>query len=85
MPETAPLVLTCGDPSGIGPEIAAALMRSPAGLPRFAWIGDPTHLPRGTVWQAINQPRDAASLPAGMLGVIEHPFPAPAPPGRATA
>ncbi|MCC5986867.1 MAG: 4-hydroxythreonine-4-phosphate dehydrogenase PdxA [Pararhodobacter sp.] len=82
MPPAAPLVLTCGDPSGIGPEITAALMRRPEGLPRFAWIGDPRHLPPGTSWQTLAQPAQAAALPEGMLGVIEHAFPAPATPGR---
>jgi 4-hydroxythreonine-4-phosphate dehydrogenase len=41
-----PLVLTQGDPAGIGPELAlrAWLMRREAGLPTFALIGDPGHL-----------------------------------------
>lgn len=82
MTRAAPLVLTCGDPSGIGPEIAAALLRRPAGLPRFAWIGDPRHLPAGTQWQTLDQPREAAALSSGVLGVIEHQFPAPARPGQ---
>ncbi len=83
-PDTAraPLVLTCGDPAGIGPEIAAALHRQPEALPRFAWIGDPRHLPAGTTWREVTDPAGVTSLPAGTLGVIAHPFPAPARPGQ---
>ena len=38
-----PLLLTQGDPCGIGPEITlkAWLMREAESLPPFAWIGDP--------------------------------------------
>jgi 4-hydroxythreonine-4-phosphate dehydrogenase len=73
-----PLVLTCGDPSGIGPEIAARAAAL-GGTP-FAWIGDPRHLPRGTSWRAITAPAEA--LRPGPLAVLEHPFPAPARPGH---
>ncbi len=46
MTDHRPLVLTQGDPAGIGPELAlkAWLMRREAGLPAFAVIGDPVHL-----------------------------------------
>ncbi len=71
------LVMSCGDPSGIGPEIAARAWR--AGGTPFVWIGDPAHLPDGTPWCAVDSPeqaRDAQALP-----VLVHDFPAPAPPG----
>jgi 4-hydroxythreonine-4-phosphate dehydrogenase len=74
----APLVLTCGDPSGIGPEIAARAAERQG--PPFVWIGDPRHLPPGTRWRAVTTPAEA--LPPGPLAVLEHPFPALAPPGR---
>ncbi len=79
---TRPLALTCGDPAGIGPELVARLIADPAALPPFVWIGDPTHLPAGTSWQAVDDPSAAAHIPPGTLPVMPLPFPAPAPPGR---
>jgi 4-hydroxythreonine-4-phosphate dehydrogenase len=73
-------VLTCGDPAGIGPEIAAKL--APGDGPPVAWIGDPAHLPAGTRWHQIAEPAEAAAAPPGALPVLPHPFPAPATPGR---
>ena len=47
MPSAPPLVLTQGDPSGVGPEIAlAAWTALRADGPPFAIIGDPDHLSR---------------------------------------
>jgi len=46
MAEPPPLLLTMGDPAGIGPEIAARawLAREREGLPAFAYLGDPDDL-----------------------------------------
>ena len=72
------LVMTCGDPSGIGPEIALKARLS--GAPCFAWLGDPAHLPHDARWQAIETPAEARTLAADVLPVLVHPFPAPARP-----
>lgn len=78
----APIALTCGDPSGIGPEIAAkARARLGADLP-FFWIGDPAHLPQGTRWTEIARPGDAYRVAGDTLAVLRHDFPAVAAPGR---
>lgn len=47
-PPPAPLLLTQGDPAGIGPELAlrAWLLRQEAGLPPFGVVADPDHLRR---------------------------------------
>ena len=74
------LVMTCGDPAGIGPEIAAKLAGDDG--PPFVWIGDPAHLPPGTRWQEVAAPADATAVPAGQMPVLRHDFPAPARPGR---
>lgn len=77
-----PVALTCGDPSGIGPEIAAkARALLGAALP-FFWIGDPRHLPPGTAHAEIPGPGAAGAVPPGLLPVLPHPFPRPAIPGR---
>jgi 4-hydroxythreonine-4-phosphate dehydrogenase len=73
---SAPVLLTCGDPSGIGPEIAA---KAWAAGERFVWIGDPRHLPAGTLWREV-----AEGEPAGgdALAVLRQDCSAVAVPGR---
>ncbi|MGY6534727.1 MAG: 4-hydroxythreonine-4-phosphate dehydrogenase PdxA [Pararhodobacter sp.] len=82
MTAALPLALTCGDPSGIGPELTARLLDDPLGLPPLVWLGDPAHLPAGTRWQPVAAPVDAGRLPPGTLAVMPLPFPAPARPGQ---
>ncbi len=71
-----PVAVTCGEPSGIGPEIIAsaweALRRE---IPLFV-IGDPAHLPGA---RSIDHPSDAAG--AGSLPVLPHAFAGAATPG----
>ena len=75
-------VLTCCEPAGIGPEIAArAWERLRGGLP-FAWLGDPRHLPPGTPVAEIATPAGAAAVAGRALPVLPRRFPAPAHPGR---
>ncbi|MCA3510900.1 MAG: 4-hydroxythreonine-4-phosphate dehydrogenase PdxA [Rhodobacter sp.] len=78
----APVVLTCGEPAGIGPETAVAARRRLGASVPFFWIGDPRHLPAGADWQAITAPDQAPALPAGVLPVLVHEFPAAARPGH---
>jgi 4-hydroxythreonine-4-phosphate dehydrogenase len=75
-------VLTCGDPSGIGPELAAKARALLGQSLPFAWIGDPRHLPDATPWALVDTPAQAATVPEGILPVLHHPFPAPALPGQ---
>ncbi len=72
-----PIVLTCGEPAGVGPELAPKALA--AGVP-FAFLGDPRHLPAGTEWLEVAAPGDP--VPDGVLAVLRHDFPAPAVPGR---
>jgi 4-hydroxythreonine-4-phosphate dehydrogenase len=73
---TSPVLLTCGDPAGIGPEIAA---KAWAAGERFVWIGDPRHLPAGTVWREVAD----GDLPGdGAMAVLRHDFPSLAAAGR---
>ncbi|MCR8726353.1 4-hydroxythreonine-4-phosphate dehydrogenase PdxA [Frigidibacter sp. ROC022] len=76
-----PLALTCGEPAGVGPEIAVkARAELGRALPFFV-IGDPGHFPQGSV-QEIAAPSEAATVPAGRLPLLRHDFPKPAVPGR---
>jgi 4-hydroxythreonine-4-phosphate dehydrogenase len=73
----APIALTCGDPAGIGPEIAARA--ADCGV-RFVWIGDPRHLPAGTRVTEVARAGDPVA--PGRMAVLPHAFPHPAVPGR---
>jgi 4-hydroxythreonine-4-phosphate dehydrogenase len=72
----APILLTCGDPAGIGPEIAAKAWTAGE---RFVWLGDPRHLPVGTDWRAVAEGEGPG---AGPMAVLRHDFAAPAPSGQ---
>ncbi len=77
-----PIALTCGEPSGVGPELAVkAWAELGARLPFFL-IGDPAHLPPGTKVAEIARPDEAVLAAHTGLPVLPHPFPAPATPGR---
>lgn len=50
---TAPIVMSSGDPAGIGPEVAVkAWEKLGAELP-FVWLGDPRHLPSNTPFHIV--------------------------------
>jgi 4-hydroxythreonine-4-phosphate dehydrogenase len=77
----SPIALTCGEPSGVGPELAVAARAALRDELPFFWIGDPRHLPQGTAIQLIDSPDQAQSVPAALLPVLHHPFASPAPLG----
>ena len=80
--QALPTVLSCGDPSGVGPELAVkARAALGADLP-FAWIGDPRHLPKGAVIVEISDPTEAVGVAADTLPVLPLHFAAPALPGQ---
>lgn len=78
---TAPVALTCGDPAGIGAEIALAARHLLGSSLPFFWIGDPAHLPAAALHQEIDRPMDALRVPASHLPVMAHRFAASATPG----
>ncbi|GHG12173.1 4-hydroxythreonine-4-phosphate dehydrogenase PdxA [Paracoccus aerius] len=71
------IILTCGEPAGIGPELAPLALASGVD---FAWMGDPRHLPAGTAFTEIAAPGDP--VPPGRLPVLSHDFAAAAVPGQ---
>lgn len=75
------VALTCGEPAGIGAEIAGLARRALADLP-FFWLGDPRHLPQGTDFAEISAPDKAGLVPAGVLPVLAHRFAGQAVPGQ---
>ncbi|MDQ2065609.1 4-hydroxythreonine-4-phosphate dehydrogenase PdxA [Xinfangfangia sp. CPCC 101601] len=75
------IVLSCGEPAGIGPEIAVkARAVLGADLP-FAWIGDPRHLPQAALYTEISHPAEAASVPPTHLPVLTQHFAGAVTPG----
>lgn len=76
----SPIALTCGDPSGIGPELALAAFATLRGACPFFMIGDPRHLPPGAEIALIDAPEEALSDHSA-LPVLTHEFLANAVPG----
>ncbi|MEC7258417.1 MAG: 4-hydroxythreonine-4-phosphate dehydrogenase, partial [Pseudomonadota bacterium] len=81
----APIALSCGEPAGIGPEIAARAWEALRDSCPFVWIGDPWHLPEGTPMEVVQHPRDALRVAANALPVLVLDFAAPAIPGQPSA
>lgn len=77
-----PIALSCGDPSGIGIELAVKARQRLGSEVPFFWIGDPGHLPADAAHAVITRPDEAGAVPDDVLPVLAHPFPHPAPPGR---
>ncbi|UOA27089.1 4-hydroxythreonine-4-phosphate dehydrogenase PdxA [Pseudosulfitobacter sp. DSM 107133] len=72
-----PVAISCGEPAGIGPEIAAKAWAALRGDVPLFWIGDPAHLPADVPFVTIDDPAQAAAaLPRG-LPVLTHSFAAP--------
>ena len=68
-----PIALTCGEPAGIGAEIAVLARTALPDLP-FFWLGDPRHLAQGTPFAEISTPDQAPLVPKGVLPVLAHRF-----------
>ena len=78
----APIALTCGEPAGIGPELALAARAVLGNALPFFWIGDPRHLPAGAAFAEIARPGQALDLPGDVLPVLTHRFAGLAIPGQ---
>jgi len=76
-----PVVVSCGEPAGIGPEVAARAWAALAGEVPMVWLGDPRHLPKGVAAQVIDRPQQAADLSSDVLPVIARDFGPDAVPG----
>ena len=81
----APIALTCGDPTGVGPEIAVKAWQALQSELVFFWIGDVRHLPDGAAFVEIDSPNRAAEAMARGMPVLHHEFSQPATPGTPSA
>lgn len=77
MNRRAPVAVSCGDPAGIGPELAPKARIALGDEVPFFYIGDPAHLPQGSSWQVIESPAQTMDVPKGVLPVIHHGFMGP--------
>jgi len=82
---TAPIALSCGEPAGIGPELAVRAWQALRQDCPFVWIGDPRHLPAGTPTTLVTDPAEATRISADALPVLPLTFAAPAKPGTPDA
>ena len=81
-PSVAPLVVTCGEPAGIGPEVVARAQATVPDLPLVA-IGNPDHFAaQGARVRCVDGPE---AWTPGTLCVLPHDVPGPAVPGRPDA
>jgi len=74
-----PIAISCGEPAGIGPEIAVAAWRALGKDVPLLWLGDPQHLPAGTEWHSATDPADIHPF---KFTVLARDFAGPATPGR---
>lgn len=81
----APIALTCGEPAGIGLEIAEQAWRALKDELAFCLIADPDHLPGTVPIEVIDDPAAALSVMARALPVFSHPFGSPRTPGTPVA
>ena len=76
--DTRPLAITCGEPSGIGPEVIAKARTEISDVPFFV-IGNPDHFAGfGALMRLINDPSEAGN---DALCILPHDVPGPARPG----
>ena len=79
---TPPIALSCGEPAGIGLELAEKAWTVLRDELPFFLIADPDHLPGSVPHHIIQSPSDAALAMATGLPILPHPFFGAATPGQ---
>ena len=69
-----PIAISCGEPAGIGPEIAATAWQALRTEIPLIWIGDPRHLPADLPVQIVTDAAAAATVSATALPVLAQDF-----------
>ena len=79
---TPPVIaVSCGEPSGIGPELVESAWAALRGALPFVWIGDPAHLPGTVPYHLVTDAADAARVAESALPVLPQVFDGPRVPG----
>ncbi|NNE79267.1 MAG: 4-hydroxythreonine-4-phosphate dehydrogenase PdxA [Silicimonas sp.] len=81
MTDLPPVAVSCGDPSGIGLEVALGAWRVLKDEIPFFVIGDPGHMPQEAPVAIIETPGKAARVAKDGLPILPHAFRSPARPG----
>lgn len=78
----APIALSCGEPAGVGPELAEKAWQTLRSELAFFLIGDPRHLPGALPHQIIADPAEASTVMPDALPVLPLAFEGVARPGE---
>ena len=71
---TSPIIVTCGDPAGIGPEVVQKAWGQLRDTVPFCLLSDPRHLPLDMPHAVIDDPAQAIHVSASALPVLRHDF-----------
>lgn len=82
MTRDEPVALTCGDPAGVGPELAVKAWAALHNQLSFFLIGDPAHLPANSPHIVIDDPAETAGAMAQGLPVLNHRYDGATRPGQ---
>ena len=78
----APVALSCGEPAGIGPELAEKAWKAAKGCLPFMYLGDPVHLPGTVPHEIVDDLAKAKMVAENALPVLSIPMPGPRIPGQ---
>jgi 4-hydroxythreonine-4-phosphate dehydrogenase len=81
-PAGLPVAISCGEPAGIGPEIAARAWHALKDETPVVLLGDPDHLPKDVPVACISDASQAVDACKSALPVLPHRFNGPLDPGR---
>ncbi|MFK7837773.1 MAG: 4-hydroxythreonine-4-phosphate dehydrogenase PdxA [Sulfitobacter sp.] len=79
-PTPLPVVVSCGEPAGIGPEVAARAWQIVGDEVPLLWLGDPRHLPQDVPHRIVGTAEDAVHF-TDALPVLAQDFGTPRVPG----
>jgi len=71
---TKPIIVTCGDPAGIGPEVVQKAWNELRGTVAICMIADPRFLPLDIPYVVIDDPAEAIKHCGTALPILSHPF-----------
>ena len=69
-----PIIVSCGDPAGIGPEVVQKAWNDLRDAVPVCMIGDPRFLPLDLPYVVIDDPAEAKDRCATALPILTHPF-----------
>ena len=77
-----PIVITCGDPAGVGPEVAVSAWKALKDEIPLCLVIDPDFLPKDLDIKILDRPPSISDIEKNILTVIEHNFAENRDPGK---